>query len=232
MIIPTMSPLEKTKEFESDFDKLRIKGLQSEKAAIKGLKKCYKFPALYLVNYKVMASGNDYILYYYARNKAELDRPCLDYFCKSRDKSGKPIFLKLSKNNDVPTMQEYTMHFVSRYNERYFGNKVESMEEVMCRYFIANYIGIPTRLNENIMKKYKHYGDLARFGMKVNKGFCLQRTFLEENVEKKQLLAIGITNVTFIDNKSLKEEQVIAMQKENFRYCKMLSEKNRPYIPR
>lgn len=241
-----MTPFEKIKEYDTDFEKLKIKGLQSEKNAIKKLKKCKVFPALYLVNYKVMSSGNEYVLYYYANNNLSLEKPYIGYLCKSIDEKGKRIFLNFSMVNYAhnkgdeytltPRVDEYTMHFVSRYRMRIFGNKIESLDEVMCRYLIANYIGIPTQLNENIMKKYKKYGEIARYGMKVNKGFCLLRTVVELsddlNTGKKRAVAMGVTNVTFIDNKSLKDGQVVALQKENFNYCKMLSEENRPYINR
>lgn len=246
MVVSTMTYYEKYESYFKDLNKITIKCSQLKAKVIRELRKCNKFPYYKTIEYSLPQSGNRYILYFWVEDKSGISKPFFDFFSILETCEGRCMFVKwgctpYSHRNGDPfvwtrKIEEYTMHFMARYRTRYCRDEKLSLIDVACRYFSRNSRPILTRLNENIMNHYLEYGNSAHNAFKVKDGLCLTRLLIEENINaitgKRIAVAIGVTNVTFVDNKMLKKNQIVALFKENVSYMSDLFKSELPYIDR
>ena len=81
MILPSMTYKEMYDHLAADKQKVDIKKDYLLHKAIKNLKKASRFPAWELYEYKIPASNNQYIIYFYAESRTRADKPEVSSYC-------------------------------------------------------------------------------------------------------------------------------------------------------
>jgi len=239
-----MSPSEMYKNLAADDAKIKIKRQQLEPKVIKKFKKTARFPVLELFEYTIPSSLNLYILYFYAENQQAVEKPVFDIYAVMFDQNER-IIIKWGCSpyqhtpSDpyifTPRVDLYSSHFFHRYKERISGNQKLSTNEVICMYFIRNPHALPMKLNEDIKRNYRKYGEFADYGMTVQDGICLLIRYVvvgyfDEDAQKENVEAIGCVYGTFLNHGMLAVTQKDAIQKENIRYLNELFKEIRPLL--
>ena len=99
-----------------------------------------------------------------------------------------------------------------------------TFNELVSRYFSRNIDTIPLELNENIQRKYKKYGELARYAFKVPEGICFIRHWNEGDLstighENSNFISI-VLYYTFVNEGMMSETQTKAIHNEKTRYLR------------
>lgn len=214
----------------ADYKKVKIKQNYLLPKAVKTFRKETKFPAWQWFEYKIPATNNSYIIYFYAKNRDCIEKPEVDFFCILFHKNQRfaiqwsMIPYQHTPDSEVIALRQihiYTSHFLSRYNERFLKNNKLQSNDVACRYFSRNNIHkfqVPIEINENINRKFKEYGELCKQGIRVEDGLCLILSGVQgespEDGKEDKINAMFLFYKTFLSASELSNEQKNAIDKE------------------
>lgn len=232
MIVPTMSYIEMYDSLVIDIEKINIRIQKVGPKAVKKLKKSRTFPAWYIDDYNIPSTQNHHVIFFYADNYLEVDKPRYEIFTIVY--SGFQRFVirglrmgyKHNLNSELvmlPQIHAYTNHFFQRYNERfiqpYLFRKIDITPDVIAGiFFVRNKSVTPIDLNEDINMNYKDYGDSNKKGILVKDGLCYTRSAVWRNAEMKncddEIEAMMFLYTTFMNESNLNESQKVAIRKE------------------
>lgn len=208
----------------ADSEKINIKKNYLLPKAIREFKKETVFPAWRWYEYKIPATMNTYIIFFYVESRNFIDKPECDCFCvhfedKKRfvikvdaigyKQEGNPLSL-------IRLIRVYTSHFFDRYNERLLKDNSIGSTDVACRYFSRNKKEIPIEINEEINKNLKKHGESANYGSKIRDGFCFMRSAVQ-NVSNRggdkndRLEAVMFMYTTFMNEAGMEVSQLSAI---------------------
>lgn len=202
MIVPSMTNLEVYNELDADLPKLKIRANTLMSKVVKDFLKARKFPAWQCYEYTHQESKNRYLISFYVASAKQVEKPDVDYMGVTSDSGGRVImkwgtWLYHKENSSeyigIRAISFYCGHFFSRYRERLWPNVEMSANELICRYFTRNKRPVPIKLNEDIQRRYKEYGEFAQYGMQVTDGIC----FTNQGCEGDES-TIGDNNCNFI----------------------------------
>ena len=224
MIVPSMTNLEVYNELVADFPKLKIWAEKLMAKVVKEFRKVRKFPAWQYYDYIHQESKNKYLISFYAASAKASEKPEVDYFGVTSDNSGRIImrwntwlYRKEDSADFIGTraISYYCGHFFSRYRERVWPNVEMSANELVCRYFTRNKKVVPIKLNEDIQRRYKEYGEFAQYGMQVTDGICFTRQGCEGNestvCNRDSNFIAAVWYFTIVSNSLLTEKQTEAI---------------------
>ena len=231
MILPSMTCKEMYNGLVADAHKVQIRIDKSYPKAIKAFKKSRTFPAWYIDEYKIPATNNQYVIFYYAENADEVEKPHYSSFCSVF--SGKQRYVirgmrmgyKHTPQCDtimLPQIHAYTSHFLQRYNERCLHKDNLSANEIAGLFLVRNPRPMPIMLNEDINKNYKEHGEYNDHGIRVPDGFCFTRSAIEgcksEDCihEHDKVDAMLVIYTTFMNESDMSDNQRAAINKEHF----------------
>lgn len=170
MIVANMNLHEVYTNLTSEMPKLNWKRDALLSKAINEIKKRTEFPAFVMYDYKIPASNNQYIIYFYR------EHPCgpvlSSYLFVIFDDSKRYIIKWTDKG--TPEIHILTSHFLQRYKERFLKQPELSANEVAVCYLSRNFTMRPMNINEKINKHIKKYGEYAEEGFLVRDGFCFK----------------------------------------------------------
>ena len=227
-----MSAKEIYDDLEKDSQRIRIWAEKLYPSIIKKFKKSHSFPVWHIEKYDAKYSRNCYYLFYYAANAKEVAKPrCIHYYVAYFDNQRYVVTWGETIHQDgyvLPVVNAYTSHFLDRYKERFLYKKDLSANEAAGIFLVRNILHTPIKMNKNINKHYKNYGDYNDHGMHVTDGFCFTRAALEEKEGKDHADAIVIVYTTFMNESNMEEAQRVAINKEHIetlKHCFMLMTK-------
>lgn len=229
----------------ADAPKVQIRAEKFYPKAVKFFKKSRSFPAWYIDEYKIPATNNQYIIFFYAGNVSDIEKPNYSSFCVLF--SGKQRFIlkgmmmgyKHSHKCEsviLPQIHAYTSHFFQRYNERFLHKEKLTPNEIAGLFMVRNPIRVPILLNEEINMHMKEYGEHNDRGMRVQDGFCFTRTAIEGKEsedgvrEHDRVDAMLILYTTFMNESDMSDNQRTAINKEHFETWKRCLDKNNANI--
>lgn len=239
MILPSMTWKEMFDGLVQDAQKVRIRIDKIYPKAIKYFKKSRSFPTWYIDEYKIPATNNQYIIFFYAGNPIEIDNPHYSSFCIVF--SGKQRFVITSMQMGyqhtpkcetilLPQIHAYTSHFFQRYNERFLHKDNITPNEIAGLFLVRNSVPMPIKLSEEINKNFKEHGVHNGRGMRVQDGFCFTQTNLEGEEsedgihEHDRVDAMLILYTTFMNEADMSDTQRAAINKEHFETLKRCME--------
>ncbi len=149
--------------------------------AINEIKKRTEFPAFVMYDYKIPASNNQYIIYFYRENPYG---PVLSSYLFVIFDDSKRYIIKWT-DSGVPEIHMLTSHFLQRYKERFLKQPELTANEAAVCYLSRNYTMKPMNIDERINKHIKKYGEYAEEGFLVRDGFCFKLSG-EESVEGEE----------------------------------------------
>ncbi|MFR9541613.1 MAG: hypothetical protein SNH27_06130, partial [Rikenellaceae bacterium] len=145
MIVSRMSCVEMYDNLVADRPKIEIKIEYLRSKAIKELKKARKFPAVVTYKYKIPATLNEHIIYFYAESRYCAHKPIADSFFVLYENTRRYIFTYcklgyITENDFIPVknINLYTRHFFERYEERYLKDKSLTSNEIISLYLSRN----------------------------------------------------------------------------------------------
>lgn len=225
-----------------DAKKVQIRMEKSYPKAVKAFKKSRKLPAWYIDEYKIPATNNQYIIFYYAGNTSEVEKPYYSSFSFVFSGNQRYVIRGMQmgyqhtpKCNTImlPQIHAYTSHFFQRYNERFLHKDNLSPNVIAGLFFIRNPFPMPIMLNENVNKHYKEHGLHNDRGMRVPDGFCFTQTAIqgcesEDGVhEHDKVDAMLILYTTFMNESDMSDTQRAAINKEHIETWKRCIEELR-----
>lgn len=230
-----------------DAQKVQIRIDKFYPKAVKVFKKSRSFPAWYIDEYKIPATNNQYIIFYYAGDVGDVEKPHCSSFCFVF--SGKQRYvirgMKMGYKHTpdcetimLPQIHAYTSHFFQRYNERFLHKDNLSPNEIAGLFFVRNPFPMPIMLNEDVNKNFKKHGEHNDRGMRVQDGFCFTQTAIEgckseDGInEHDKVDAMLILYTTFMNESDMSETQRVAINKEHFETWKRCMENIRDMISR
>lgn len=231
MLLPSMTYKEMYDNLAADLEKIKIKKEYLLPRAVKELKKEMRFPAWRYYEYTIPASGNKYVIFFYADNKFSVQNPKTDYFCLAYDDDGRNV-IKWGARCFVPDggemmllreIQLYTIHFFARYKERWLNNESRyknmslSANDVACIYLSRNKDNaMPIEMNDEINKRLDKYGEGAMYGYRVRDGFCFTLTDGQQvkgEDLKERPIAQYVVYKTFMNESDMADIQLSAIDK-------------------
>lgn len=228
MLLPTMTYKEMYDHLVIDKQKVDIKKEYLLPKAIKALKKAKKFPACEYFDYKIPATNNQYIIFFYAENDKQVEKPEVDSFCIVFANNKRYIIrwiaggYKHTPESKIILLRQihaYTSHFFQRYNERFLKKNNLSSNEIICRFFGRNKDIMPIKINEGINRNIEKYGENGMQGFRVRDGFCFTQTAIEGkfdsngNREKDEVDAMLILYKTYMPESIMELTQQTAIEK-------------------
>lgn len=228
MLLPTMTYKEMYDHLVIDKQKVDIKKEYLLPKAIKALKKAKKFPACEYFDYKIPTTNNQYIIFFYAQNNKQVEKPEVGSFCIVFAENKRYIIRWIaggykhtpeSKMILLRQIHAYTSHFFQRYNERFLKNNNLSSNEIICRFFGRNKDIMPIKINEGINRNIEKYGENGMQGFRVRDGFCFTQTAIEGkfdsngNREKDEVDAMLILYKTYMPESIMELTQQTAIEK-------------------
>lgn len=230
MILPSMTYKEMYDHLAADKQKVDIKKAALLPKAVKAFRKELRFPAWLLYEYKIPATNNQYIIYFYAENRVCAEKPIVDSFCILFDQK-KRFIIKWGASGykhtlDAPIkairqIHAYTSHFLQRYNERILKDESLSPNEVACRYLSRNTIAMPLQQNDDINRNHEQYGEYGQYAFRVKDGICFARSVVERIMSedgdrhKDKVDAMLILYTTFMKESKMSDSQRNAIFKEH-----------------
>lgn len=170
--------------------------------AVNELKKRIDFPAFVIYDYKIPASNNQYIIYFYQEQHGS---PVLSsYFFVIFDDNKRYIVKWTDKG--IPEIHMLTSHFLQRYKERFLKQPDLTANEVAVCYLSRNNSMRPMNINEKINKHIKKYGEFAGEGFLVRDGFCFKLSG-EEHIEGEEQPVRICTFTTFMPLSDMSDSQ-------------------------
>lgn len=237
MILPSMSFKEMHDGLMADSKKVQIRIDKIYPKVVRQFKKSRSFPVSYIDEYRIPATNNQYIIFYYAANYTEADRPhYVHFFVLFSDKQRFVIRrmsmgYKHTPNSEMvmlPQIHAYTSHFFQRYNERFLHKESLTANEIAGLFFVRNPKLMPIMLNENVNRNYKEHGSHNDRGMRVRDGFCFTQTAIEgkeseDGIRENDIVdAMVIIYTTFVNEFDMTDTQRIAINKghlETWMHC-------------
>lgn len=228
MILPTMTYKEMYDHLAIDKQKVDIKKEYLLPKAIKALKKAKKFPACEYFDYKIPTTNNQYIIFFYAQNNKQVEKPEVGSFCIVFAENKRYIIrwiaggYKHTPESKIILLRQihaYTSHFFQRYNERFLKKNNLSSNEIICRFFGRNKDIMPIKINEGINRNIEKYGENGMQGFRVRDGFCFTQTAIEGkfdsngNREKDEVDAMLILYKTYMPESIMELTQQTAIEK-------------------
>ncbi len=179
MIVSSMSCIEMYDNLMADRPKIEIKIEYLRSKAIKELKKARKFPAVVTYKYKIPATLNEHIIYFYAESRYSVNKPEANSFFSIFDKSQRYI-IKPNKSIHksegdyllIKCVDVYTSHFLDRYNERFLKDNTLDKNEIAGLFLARNKHVYNFQMNKDINRNYEKYGPAGRFGFRIRDGYC------------------------------------------------------------
>lgn len=231
MLLPAMTYKEMYDHLGKDLEKVKIRENYFLPKAIREFKKAKRFPACRWYEYTVPESRNKYIIFYYAESWAVINKPNVGSFCIIYDdeynryvvKWGARVY-KQRKDSQLSLIREiqvYTPHFFNRYRERGLKDVSLDINDVVSIYLSRNREGVPIVMNEEINRHLDKYGPGAKYGYRVRDGFCfalsdVQITRSEDGDRcKDKHEAIYVVYKTFMNESNMKENQLLAIDREH-----------------
>lgn len=232
MILPSMTWKEMYDGLATDAQKVRIRIEKSYPKAVRTFKKARSFPVWYIDEYKIPATNNQHIIFYYAGNASEVEKPRYSSFCFMFSGNKRFVIQGMRmgyqhtpkcKTIMLPQIHAYTSHFFQRYNERFLHKENLSPNEIAGLFFVRNPRPMPIMLNEDVNNNYKEHGEHNDRGMRVQDGFCFTKTAIEgcESEagihEHDKVDAMLILYTTFMNESDMSGTQRTAINKEHFK---------------
>lgn len=223
----------------TDSEKIQIRINKTYPKAVKYFKKSRLFPAWYTDTYKIPATNNQYVIFYYAGNESEKEKPhhasfCILFYKKQRYviRHMQMSYQHTPKSNTIilPQIHAYTSHFFQRYNKRFLHQEELTPNEIAGLFFTRNTFLIPVKLNEDINRNYKVHGVHNKKGMRVQDGFCFTQIGIEGKEsddgihEHDRVDAMLILYTTFMNESDMTDTQRNAIDKEHFETWKQCME--------
>ncbi len=175
--------------------------------AVKKIQHQGVFPAWVMYDYKVPASNNQYIIYFYAEHPFAAVKA--GYLCVLFD-DNKRFIIKWT-DTQIPEIHVLTSHFLQRYKERFLEQSELTANEVAVRYLTRNSLMRPMAIDKRINKHITQYGEYAGEGFLVQDGFC----FKLSGEERKDDSVIRISLfTTFMPTSDMSETQRRAIFEE------------------
>ena len=239
MILPSMTWKEMYDGLAKDAQKVQIRMEKSNPKAVRTFKKSRTFPVWYIDKYKIPATNNKYVIFYYAGNANEVEKPHNSSFCVVFSGNQRFVVRGMQMGYQhtpkcetimLSQIHAYTSHFFQRYNERFLHKDNLSPNEIAGLFFIRNPFPMPILLNEDINKKYKEHGEYNNRGMRVSDGFCFTQTAIEgceseDGIrEHDKVDAMLILYTTFMNESDMSDTQRAAINKEHFETFKRCME--------
>ena len=188
MILPSMTYKEMYDHLAADKQKVDIKKEYLLPKAIKALRKATRFPAWELYEYRIPATDNLYVIYFYAGNRHGAEKPEVDSFFiifngKQRlvIKWGAGGYKHTPESSimGIRRIDAYTGHFLERYNERILKDASLTSNEIAVRYLTRNDIAMPIEQNENINRNHERYGKTGQYAFRVKDGICFAQSMID-----------------------------------------------------
>lgn len=221
----------------TDSKKVQIRIDKTYPKVVRQFKKSHSFPVSYIDEYKIPATNNQYIIFYYAANPTEAERPRYAPFCVLF--SGKQRFVirgmsmgyRHTPNSEMvmlPQIHAYTSHFFQRYNERFIHKNSMTANEIAGMFFVRNPEVMPIMLNEDVNRNYKEHGSHNDRGIRVRDGFCFTQTAIEGKeseggIRENDIVdAMAIIYTTFVNEYDMTDTQRAAINKghlETWMHC-------------
>ena len=230
MILPSMTYKEMYDHLAEDKQKVEIKKEYLRPKAVREFRRTSRFPAWKLYEYKIPATNNRYVIYFYTESRTRVDRPEVGSFCILF--SGKQRFLikwgarGYKHTTDGPLVlirqiETYTSHFLQRYNERILKDKSLTPNEVAARYLSRNTIAMPIEQNDDINRNHERYGKTGQYAFRVKDGICFAQSMIEGIISedgdrhKDKVDAMLVLHTTFMNESKMTESQRNAIFKEH-----------------
>lgn len=230
MILPSMTFKEMYDALNADARKVQIRIDKILPKAIRQFKKSRTFPAMYVDQYRIPSTNNEYILFFYAGNVSEAEQPrysSFNIFYSDRQRfviRGMKMGYQHTPKSDLvmlPQIHVYTSHFFQRYNERFLHREELSPNEIAGLFFVRNKQMAQIKLNEAINKRFEEYGEY-NCGVRVDDGFCFTQTALEgkesnDGISEHDIVdAMVFIYATYVNESMMNDTQQIAIEKEHF----------------
>lgn len=233
MIVPSMSNLEICNALFADRPKLQIRAKSLISKISKQFKKEGRFPTWKWAEYTHQQSHNRYLICFYAPTLAHADNPDVKYLAFLEENNQRIVvqwgcwmYRKHGSMEAIATryIGYFSGHFFSRYRERIWKSVDMHFNELLCRYFSRNIPTIPLEMNEDIQRKYKEYGELAKYAFQVPDGTCFIRHWNEGDEatvhEKNSDFISVVLYYTFVNRGMMTDAQNEAIFKEGTRYIR------------
>ena len=230
MLLPSMTYKEMYDCLAADFEKVKYRKEYLKPRVVREFKKEMKFPAWKWYEYTILATGNKYIIFFYAETRSDVENPKVDSFCIVFDNSNNRYVFKCSvglwvtdggESSVIREVQVYTSHFFDRYKERYLKDSSLGSNDVVCRFLSRNMQKTPIKMNEDINRRLDKYGEGAMYGYEVDDGFCFAMTDMqlikseEGDTENERPIAQYVVYKTFMNKSDLADVQLIAIDKSH-----------------
>lgn len=231
MILPSMSFKEMHECLLKDAKKLQIRKEKIYPNVVKKFRKSRSFPVSYVDEYRIPATNNQYVFFYYASNVNEVEEPHFACFCIIFSNNQRYVIQEMSmgykhtpnsKMIMLPQIHAYKSHFFKRYNERFLHKEGLSANEIAGLFFIRNPLLMPIMLDEEINRNYKLHGLYNDRGIRVKDGFCFAHTVIEGKKsedgisENDRVDSMGIIYNTFMNESDMTDTQKNAINKGHF----------------
>ncbi len=239
MILPSMTWKEMFDGLSADAQKIQIRIDKIYPKAIRVFKKSIKFPVWFVDEYRIPATNNLHIIFFYAGNVNDAERPHYTSYSiifSNRQRfviKGMQMGYKHTPKSEtvmLPQIHAYTSHFFQRYNERFLHKEGLTTNEVAGLYFIRNRLPMPIMLNEKVNRNFKEYGEQNDRGMRVPDGFCFTQTAIEGKEsadgirEHDEVDAMLILYTTFMNESDMSDTQRTAINNEHLETLKRYME--------
>lgn len=230
MIVPSMTHREIYDALLADRDKLQIRAKTLIPKMVKQFKKEARFPAWKWVEYTHQGSQNKFLIIYYVPSADSVAKPKVSWVAFMEEDKQKVViewgcwpYRKYGSMDYimVRSIGLFCPHFFQRYRERVWNNTDMTYYDLLCRYFSRNKSAIPLKLNEDIQRNCKQYGEYSYSFQQVD-GIC----FVEHGMEGDELTigtpddnTIAITlYYTIVTSSIITEKQKKALDKGGKEY--------------
>lgn len=230
MILSSMTWKEMYDALVRDEQKVQIRIDKIYPKAVKFFKKSRSFPAWYIDEYRIPATNNQYIFFFYAGDDTDIENPQYSSFCIVFDGNQRFVIRRMKMGYKhtpkcetvmLPQIHAYTSHFFQKYNKRFLHREDLTPNEIAGLFCVRNPFPMPIMLNEEINRNYKEHGFYNDRGMRVQDGFCFTPTAIqaeesEDGIhEHDKVDAMLILYKTFMNESDMSDSQRIAIDKEH-----------------
>ena len=192
----------------SDIHKLDWKRDALFERAVKEIRRKGYFPGTMMYDYRLPASNNQYIIYFYQEHPFA---PVLSGYLFVLFDGSKRFIIKWT-DKGIPEVHVLTSHFLQRYKERFLKQPDMSANEVAVRYLSRNNTMRPMAVDKRINKHIRKYGEYAGEGFLVQDGFCFKLSG-EETIDGEDPIRIGFFT-TFMPLSDMSDSQREAIFEE------------------
>lgn len=230
MIVPSMTDKGIFDALSADREKLQIKASTLMPKMIKEFKKERKFPAWKWAEYTHQKSLNKFLIIYYVPSADQVETPKVSWVAFMEEAKQRVVVqwgcwpYRRFGSMDVymvRAMNLFCPHFFQRYRERVWNKSDMPYNDLLCRYFSRNQTATPVKLNGEIQRNYKKYGEYS-YSFEQTEGVC----FVDHGMEGDELTigspednAIFVTlYYTIVTRAMMKEIQKNAIDKGGEEY--------------